>query len=149
MCTLGTVQVLDQGQGDEEYTDFWSYLGDGEIQADSGADEEIDEFTPLLFRVDGDLSKDLEKVAEGSPIQKTSAECQCFSKSDLNDGDVYLMDTGWEIYVWIGSGADSFEKIAAMFAADKYSKMDPRTLELPVHIVKSGRESGRFLSFMS
>lgn len=149
MCTLGTAQVLDQGQGDEDYADFWALLGDGDIQEDAGDDEGVTEFTPLLFRVDGDLSKDLEKVAEGSTIQKTSTECQCFSKSDLDEGNVYLMDTGWEIYVWVGSGADTFEKIAAMFAADKYSKLDPRTLELPVHIVKSGRESDRFLSFLS
>ena len=150
MCTLGTAVVLDQGQGDEDDADFWNYVGgDGDIQPAAGGDDEVTEFTPLLYRVDGDLSKDLEKVKEGSSIQKTSAECKCFSKSDLDDGDVFLMDTGWEIYVWIGSGADKFEKIAAMFAADKYSKMDPRTLELPVHIVKYGHESDRFLSFLS
>jgi len=149
MCTLGTCQVLDQGQGDEEYTDFWAYLGDGDIQPADDGDEGITEFTPLLFRVDGDLSKDLEKVAEGKPIQKTSRECTCLNKSDLREGDVFLMDTGWEIYVWIGTAANKSEKIAAMFAADKYSKLDPRTLELPVEIVKSGNESDRFLSFLS
>jgi Gelsolin repeat len=146
---MGTTVVLDQGQGDDDEADFWKYLGEGEIQPASADDNEVTEFTPLLYRVDGDLTKDLEKVAEGSPIQKTSSVCKCFSKSDLKEEDVFLMDTGWEIYVWVGSGVDKFEKIAAMFAADKYSKMDPRTLELPVHIVKSGHESDRFLSFLS
>ena len=149
MCTLGTVTVLDQGQGDEEYTDFWNYLGDGEIQPDQQDDEGIKEFAPLLFRVDGDMSKDLEQVAEGLPIAKTSRTCTVLNKSDLVEGDVFLMDSGWEIYVWIGSGADHFEKIAAMTAADKYSKQDPRTLELPVHIVKSGHETELFLSYFA
>lgn len=148
MCTLGTVTVLDQGQGDEDCDEFWKYLGDGEIQpADPSADEGLTEFAPLLYRVDGDLSKDLEKVAEGTPIAKTSRNCTCLKKSDLVEGDVFLMDSGWEIYVWMGSGCDRSEKIAAMAAADKYAKMDPRTLELPVHIIKSGNETNTFLSY--
>ena len=146
---MGTVVVLDQGQGDEEDTAFWGYLGDGEIQSATEDDKEITEFAPLLFRVDGDLSKDLDQVATGKPIQKTSKVCTCLEKSDLKEEDVFLLDSGWEIYVWIGSKADQFEKIAAMMAADKYSKQDPRTLELPVHIVKSGHESDRFLSYFA
>ena len=64
MCTLGTVVTLDQGQGDEEYTDFWAYLGeDGEIQPFQDNDDSVKEFAPLLFRVDGDSSKDLQKIA--------------------------------------------------------------------------------------
>jgi len=149
MCTLGTAVVLDQGQGDDEYPDFWKYLGDGEIQPDLDDDEGITEFAPLLFRVDGDASKALDKVAEGTPIQKTSKVCTCLQKSDLDEGDVFLLDSGWEIYVWVGSGADKFEKIAAMTAADRYSKQDPRTLELPVHIIKSGNETKLFLSYFA
>lgn len=149
MCTLGTVTVLDQNQGDEEYTDFWAYLGDGDIQPDLDDDEGITEFAPLLFRVDGDTSKDLELAATGTPVAKTSRTCTCLNKADLIEGDVFLMDSGWEIYVWIGSGADHFEKIAAMTAADKYARQDPRTLELPVHIVKSGYETDRFLAYFA
>lgn len=147
MCSMGTVVVLDQGQGDEEETSFWAYLGDGEIQPAAESDEGITEFAPLLFRVDGDMSKDLDAVATGTPIQKTSRVCNCLDKSELKEEDVFLLDSGWEIYVWIGGKADQFEKIAAMLAADKYSKQDPRTLELPVHIVKSGNETDRFLSY--
>ncbi|CAB9520579.1 Gelsolin (Fragment) (Partial), partial [Seminavis robusta] len=149
MCTMGTVVVLDQGQGDDSEDKFWAYLGDGDIQTDAADDEGVTEFTPLLYRVDGSIAKDLEKVAEGSPVQKTSTDYKCLNKGDLKDDDVFLLDSGWEIYVWIGSKADRYEKIAAMFAADKYSKMDPRTLELPVEIVKSGAESDRFLSYFA
>ena len=153
MCTLGTAVVLDQGQGDDEDTEFWNYLGDGEIQpAQDDDDEGETEFAPLLYRVDGEMTKDLELVATGTPIQETSTQCTCLHKSDLHEDDVFLVDSGWEIYVWIGKGADHYEKIAAMTAADKYSKMGDnsgRTLELPVHIVKSGHETNRFLSYFA
>lgn len=143
---MGTVTTLDQDQGDDEYTEFWDYLGDGTIGEDMEDDEGVLEFEPLLFRVDGDLSKELELKATGQPIQKMSKECTCFQKSLLDEDDVFLIDSGWEIYVWIGKGADRFEKIAAMTAADRYSKKEGRTLELPVHIVKSGNESDSFLA---
>ena len=147
MCTMGTVVVLDQDQGDEEYPEFWKYLGEGTIQPDLDDDEGVTEFAPLVFRVDGDLSKDLELVAEGEPMAKSSKTTPCLSKGVLNEDDVFLLDSGWEIFFWIGKGADRYEKIAAMKAADKYSKKDPRTLELPVHIVKSGNESTKFLDY--
>jgi hypothetical protein len=144
---MGTVVTLDQGQGDEEYTDFWDFLGEGTIGPPMDDDEGIVEFSPILFRVDGDVSKDLQLVATGSSIQKTSKVCNCLKRSDLDEDDVFLLDSGWEIYVWVGKGADRYEKIAAMSAADRYSKKDPRTLELPVHIVKSGQETAKFNSY--
>ena len=148
MCTLGTATVLDQGDGDEEYTDFWAHLGDdGEIGPNQDDDEGITEFSPLLFRVDGDATEELEQVASGSPIQKTSKVVACLQKDALDSGDVFLMDSGWELYVWIGSGADHGEKLAAMAAADRYAKMEPRALQLPVHILKEGHETELFNSY--
>ncbi len=141
---MGTVVTLDQDQGDETYNDFWDRLGQGIIGQDMHDDEGVSQFDPLLFRVDGDLSKDLELIATGKTIQRRSKTFECLNRGDLNDDDVFLIDSGWEIYVWVGKAADRFEKIAAMTAAERYSKIDPRTLELPVHIVKSGRENDRF-----
>lgn len=144
---MSTVVTLDQGQGDDEEGAFWELLGDGTIGPDLGDDEEVKEFEPLLYRVDGDLTKELELVATGAAISKGKARAGAiFKRSALDNDDVFLVDSGWEIYVWVGSGADRHEKIAAMSAADKYSKKELRTLELPVHIVKSGHENESFLS---
>mmetsp|Transcript_23815 Transcript_23815/g.36201 ORF Transcript_23815/g.36201 Transcript_23815/m.36201 type:complete len:375 (-) Transcript_23815:117-1241(-) len=148
MCTLGTATVLQQGDGDEEYTDFWEYLGnDGEIGPDLQDDEEVTEFSPLLFRVDGDASKPLDQVASGTPIQKTSKVVSCLKKGDLDTADVFLLDAGWDIYIWIGKGSDHSEKLAAMGAADRYAKMEPRALNIPVTIVKEGSETDIFNSY--
>ena len=146
---MGTVTTMDENQGDEAYTDFWDILGDGTIGKDMEDDESVSDFKPLLYRVDGDLTKDLELVATGKSIQKTSKNCSCLSRSNLNENDVFLIDSGWEIYVWLGTDADRHEKIAAIYAADRYSKKNPRTLELPVHICKSGYESDSFNSLFA
>lgn len=147
MCTMGTVVVLDQGDGDDEVKEFWDYLGDGTIAPKEDAEPAIAEFAPLLYRVDGDPSKELTKVAEGSPIAKTSKVVPSLKKSDLDSGDVFLVDNGWEIFIWIGKGADLSEKVAAMGAADRYAKIAPRALNLPVEIVKEGSETDNFNAY--
>ena len=161
-CTMGTVTTLDQDQGDEEYSDFWDLIGhEGEIgppKKDTGKDGgKIVEFEPRLYRVDGDLQQDLQLVSTATrKIHKTTAKNNnkrtsdpSFNRTELNEDDVFLVDSGWEIFVWIGSGADRYEKMAAMSAADRYAKLDPRTMELPVHIVKSGHENDAFLALFA
>jgi gelsolin len=153
-CTMGTVTTLDQDQGDEEYPEFWDLIGrDGDIAPYQEEEDEqgMMEFEPRLYRVDGDPQRDLQLVATASRMvhkkspSNTKREADpCFKRTDLKDDDVFLIDSGWDIFVWIGSNADRSEKIAGMNAADRYSKLDPRTVELPVHIVKSGHESDAF-----
>jgi hypothetical protein len=145
MCTLGTAVVLEQGSNDED-EEFWGYLGSGEIGSPVSEEEEPEEFSPVLYRVDGDPTKDLEKVSAGSPVKKGSPTT-CLPKSALEDSDVFLVDAGWEVFVWIGSGADIKEKIAALGAADRLAEIEPRVNYLPVTVVKSGSETDDFLSY--
>jgi len=147
MCTLGTATVLDQGDGDEEYTDFWGYLGKGDIASKVAAEEAITEFTPVLYRVDGDPEKPLEQVANGAFKQRPGKLVRVLDRGSLNEDDVFLMDSGWEVFVWVGKCADTSEKIAAMGAADRFAVMEPRAADLPVTIVKSGKESDLFKSY--
>ena len=119
MCTLGTAKVLDQGDGDDEFTDFWAYLGSGDIASAEEPDEPITEFKPLLFRVDGNPEAKLKEVAKGCFKQRPGKLVRVLDKGSLNEDDVFLMDSGWELFVWIGSAADTSEKIAAMGAADR------------------------------
>mmetsp|Transcript_15157 Transcript_15157/g.31190 ORF Transcript_15157/g.31190 Transcript_15157/m.31190 type:complete len:383 (+) Transcript_15157:4177-5325(+) len=156
LCTLGTVQVIDQDDGDEN-AEFWNYL-----EQDSGGREigdtatdlkersnlvgDLEEFEPKLFRVDGDPSKPLEQVAVGEAVGKNQT-APCFDRSSLDDSDVFLLDTGWKIFVWMGNKADRSEIFAAMRAADRYAETDPRAHDLPVTMLKAGRESDGFSSF--
>ncbi|KAG7371288.1 gelosin/severin like protein [Nitzschia inconspicua] len=144
MCTKGTAVVLDQG--DDEDAEFWSYIGDGQMGAPIPDEEELEEFTPTLYRVDGDPSKPLEKVSTGTTLKKGQCKA-CLDKQALDDSDVFLLDAGWEIFVWIGKGADISEKIAALGAADRLAEVEPRVKHLPVTIVKASAETTDFLYF--
>ena len=149
LCSLGTVTVLAQGEGDDEDSGFWDYLesAGGESSRDIGSPSAgwkerpnptagMEEFTPKLFVVDEDPSKPLEQV--GGDL----------TKSSLNDDDVFLLDTGWKIFVWIGKGASAGEKVAALGAVDRYAEIEPRAKEIPATVVKGGQEhSGFWKSF--
>lgn len=145
MCTQGTVVVLDQGQGDEEAADFWAYLGAGEIGDEDDGDEHVEEFAPLLFKLSADPDEEPEQVAKGETVKVGFAPpAPKLSRAALNDNDVFLLDAGWEIFLWMGSGADRGEKLAAMGKAEAYCKEDLRTADLPLTFCKSGSEPASF-----
>lgn len=148
MCTEGTVTTLDQGHGDEEDEAFWTILGDGEIQEADDKDEEIEEFAPLLFKLCDDPEEEPIQVAKGEKVKfgfgRPTAK---LPKDSLSESDVFLIDAGWEVFVWIGKDADRSEKLSAMAKADAYCKTDPRTADLPLTIVKSGWEPSSFNQF--
>lgn len=151
MCTMGTVVTLDQGDGDEECNDFWQHLqDDGEIGPDLQDDEEeVTVFRPQLYRVDGDLSVPLQKVAQGIRIKRGAASKRCIHRTFLDEDDVFLLYCGWELFVWIGKDADAMEKLAAMKAADRFAKQEPKAANIPLTVVKSGRETDAFLAFFA
>jgi hypothetical protein len=159
------VTVLTQGDGDDEDEEFWNYLERGD-SAGAGRSKAIGststgwkerknlaaslkEFKPKLFAVDADPTKPLEQVGLGELIKKTAKAKMggFFNKSSLDDNDVFLLDTGWKLFVWIGKAADSGERVAALGAADRYAEIDPRAKELPVTVIKAGKESTGFFSF--
>jgi hypothetical protein len=170
LCTLGTVTVLTQGDGDDEDEEFWNYLERGESGGSSGSRvgrskaigrtstgwkerknlaSALKEFQPKLFAVDADPSKPLQQVGFGELIKKTAmAKMGGFlNRGSLDDNDVFLLDTGWKLFVWIGKAADSGERVAALGAADRYAEIEPRAKELPVTVIKAGQESAGFFSF--
>jgi len=169
LCTLATVTVLTQGDGDDEDEEFWNYLERGGSGDSGGAGRSkaigststgwkprknlvasLKEFKPKLFAVDADPTKPLEQVSLGELIKKTAKAKMggFFNKSSVDDdNDVFLLDTGWKLFVWIGKAADSGERVAALGAADRYAEIDPRAKELPVTVIKAGKESAGFFSF--
>lgn len=142
MCTEGTVTVLESSDEDE---DFWNYLGDGDIQDPS--EEEgavVSEFVPILYKLSADPDEAPEEIMKAdNPITSLGevvSESCCFDKSLLDDTDVFLLDCGWEIFIWIGNNADKSEKIHAVAKGQNYTKNDPRTMSLPMTLLKSGQE---------
>jgi hypothetical protein len=115
MCTLGTAQVMEQGEGDEEeeYQEFWDHLGEGEIQKNEDADggfidpetinrgnsatapdggPEPTEENPVLFQINWVGKK---RTLTRVPL----------SKSSLNEGDSFILCAGSaKVWCWHGRG---------------------------------------------
>ena len=150
MATECTVTVLDQGTNDasEEGDGFWALLtgNAGDIgQSDEASDDEVVEFMPLLYRLGGHSP---ELVAEGEPIKIGWAKASPkIDKAVLDESDIFLLDAGWEIFVWMGKNADRSERLGAMGYIDTYGQKEVRAKYLPSSIVKSGYEASKFLSF--
>eukprot|EP00977_Amphora_coffeiformis_P027319 scaffold34603_cov212-Amphora_coffeaeformis.AAC.12 len=150
MCTQGTSVTLEQG--DDSGADaegFWTILGtEGEIGPAEEGDELVQEFTPALFRITGD--RQVLHVADAAKVHRGAASAVALHKLDrklLDDDDVFLLDAGWEVYLWVGNGSDKDEKIAGLTKADEYLQGTPRTANLPLTIIKSGWETPDFLEF--
>jgi hypothetical protein len=176
LCTKGTVMVLDQGDGDDDdpETDFWAYFNDTNSDIGPPADDDqddvvVDEFAPLLFKLkngpggndgyddegddfddDFDNHNEPEQVGKGETVKLGNGVTDSrLDRSLLDDSDVFLLDAGWEIFVWIGKDADRSEKLGAVTKADAYTQGDLRTIELPVQFVKSGMEPSDFLQYFA
>lgn len=150
-CSEGTVVVLDQGDGDEEVADFWGYLGEeGEISPADELDSEVEVFAPLLFKLSTDFDVEPEQVNKGGEVTiRFGTPDPPIPRSSLEETDVYVLDAGWELFCWIGKDCDRSEKLSAISMADRYCQEDPRTVDLPMAIVKSGWEGPDFKKYFS
>jgi gelsolin len=147
MCTEGTVNVLEQGAGDDEDADFWTYLGnEGEIREADDRDEAVEEFCPLLFKLPSDGDDEPEQVAKGEETTYGSPVAK-IPRDHLQESDVLLLDSGWEIFLWMGASADKAAKVSALAKAEAYCRDDPRTADLPLTLVKSGYEPYDFSAY--
>jgi advillin len=70
------------------------------------------------------------------------AEVHRFSQQDLCQDDVYLLDTGREIFMWIGHNSNAQEREHAAEAALDYAAKAPdgRRADTPVFKVIAGSE---------
>jgi hypothetical protein len=69
-----------------------------------------------------------------------------FDQSDLNDEDVYLLDTFTQLFVWIGGKSTQEEKDKAVDFAAAYARDadDGRDPDLPIIRVIAGEEPPMF-----
>lgn len=150
MCTQGTSVTLEQGEdADSDAEKFWEQLGtDGEIGPAEDGDECIQEFPPTLYRITDDHQ--VLHVAEAEKVRRSAASAVVqhkIKRSLLDDDDVFLLDAGWDVFLWVGNGSDKEEKMAGLSKADEYLQSTPRTANLPLTILKSGWETPDFLEF--
>lgn len=71
-----------------------------------------------------------------------------YDQSDLNDEDVFLLDTYTQLFVWIGSQSTEEEKTKAIDFAAQYIREidDGRDADIPIIRVHAGQEPAMFSS---
>ncbi|KAM6200601.1 villin-1 isoform 2-T2 [Sarcoramphus papa] len=124
--------VIAEGQ---EPPEFWLALGGKSQYANSKRlQEENPSVSPRLFECSNKTGTFL------------ATEIVDFTQDDLEEDDVYLLDTWDQVFFWIGNGANKSEKEAAAVMAQEYLRSHPsgRDLDTPIIVVKQGHEPPTF-----
>ncbi|NWZ42132.1 VILI protein, partial [Brachypodius atriceps] len=124
--------VIAEGQ---EPPEFWLALGGKSQYASSKRlQEENSSVSPRLFECSNKTGTFL------------ATEIIDFTQDDLEESDVYLLDTWDQVFFWIGKGANESEKEAAAVMAQEYLRTHPsgRDLDTPIIVVKQGYEPPTF-----
>ncbi|NXP58450.1 VILI protein, partial [Chloropsis cyanopogon] len=124
--------VIAEGQ---EPPEFWLALGGKSQYASSKRlQEENPSVSPRLFECSNKTGTFL------------ATEIIDFTQDDLEESDVYLLDTWDQVFLWIGKGANESEKEAAAVMAQEYLRSHPsgRDPDTPIIVVKQGYEPPTF-----
>ena len=124
------VEVLDE-ESTSKTDIFYTTLSDDPLETEQGIHvvHNSSNFTPCMFRLSDATGKLILTKLDG-PI----------SKSKLDEKDVFLVDTGKQVFVWIGRETTADEKKNAMSYAHNYLKDTDHPL-VPVTCIKSGSSS--------
>lgn len=136
---LPKITVIEEGKDDNDT--FWEHLGGkGPIPtAEEGGDDILDQVSAqkvekkLFHLSDSKGSLQLTPVASGK-----------VTKSMLDPNDVFLFDTGFEIFIWIGSAASANERKASLGEAQNYLKSSGRPVFLPISKVQEKSQIATF-----
>lgn len=133
VCPDRSPEVISEGSEPDE---FWSAIGGkGDYSREFDLDKPI--LDPRLFHV---------RVMPASGKYR-AVEINEFEQKDLVPDDVMILDSGDEIYVWIGKDADAEEKKKAMEMAQEYLAKDPterNEKNTLIFSVKQGEEPSSF-----
>lgn len=134
--------------------DFWTTLGgtEAEVMSAKDADAKKAQESPA----DASFSKDEVKVlqvsdATGSIVFKAiePADGKAYTTAQLDTNDVFIVDSGIEIFIWRGKGASKKEKSQAWKLVDQYIEENNRPTTLPVTAIDEGKVNSVFSSSFS
>jgi len=138
---LPKIHVYEEGDK-EVAAEFWKLLGGQpstiksaeEGGDDNEAEKKMNEEKKLFRLSDASGKLEFAEVAKGKAIKR----------SQLDPSDVFILDTGAEVFAWIGKGASTMEKKKAMQYAQDYLTKYNRPLYIPIARVLQGGENEVF-----
>nr|XP_033801615.1 villin-1 isoform X1 [Geotrypetes seraphini]XP_033801616.1 villin-1 isoform X1 [Geotrypetes seraphini]XP_033801617.1 villin-1 isoform X1 [Geotrypetes seraphini]XP_033801619.1 villin-1 isoform X1 [Geotrypetes seraphini] len=128
----GEKVVIAEGQ---EPNEFWAALGGKSQYANNKRlQEESQDVTPRLFECSNKTGKFI------------ATEITDFNQDDLEEDELFLLDTWDQLFFWIGKNANEKEKKDAAITAQEYLKSHPsgRDPDTPIIVVKQGFEPPTF-----
>jgi gelsolin len=127
------VIVVDEDGGD--LAPFWAFFGGPQKIPEACAQEPAHiEPTKALYQFsDASGSLKFTKVGEGQ-----------LNRSSLNSNDVFILDSGDHVTVWVGKGASAQERKYALQRALDYFKQNNRPSSLPISKISEGHENEAF-----
>jgi len=134
----GLPKIVNIDQNDKDPNeDFWALLGGRtEIAGDQGGDEDWEtKEDKILYQLsDAGGRMEFNKIAEANRV----------TRDKLDTRDVFVLDVGMEIFVWIGKGSSEGEKKESMVVGSKYLRDNKRPNYLPITRMHEGSENPVF-----
>ena len=94
-------------------------------------------FSPQLYKLsDASGTMEFTMIAEGK-----------LARDMLDPNDVFILDNGAQVFIWIGSGTSFAEQTNAMPYAHNYLMKTDHPL-IPCTSMKQGRETREFLKYL-
>jgi len=129
-----TVHVIAEGETSADSAAFWKLLGhDAPVSIPATASKTAAPPTEkVLLKVSdaGAATGDVQVTKVGSGAEVT--------KDKLNSGDVFLLDTGKSVYVWIGKSSSAVEKKHSLAVAQKYLAQNHRPNQSIARVLEGG-----------
>jgi len=135
------IVVIDQGDKDVPQK-FWQLLGGKEkIRIDSSPDAAWEKSSGRrMFQLsDAGGTMEFNIIGEGRAL----------SSKKLISEDVFIVDVGSQVYIWVGSGSSKQEKTKAMTYAQQYLKDYKRPSCTPLIRIAEGNEPEEFTQALS
>jgi len=123
------VDRFDEGSEDPV---FWKLLG-GKKPIAAKAAEAPPQEKVLLRLSDASGSMKFQEISRGK-----------VKRSSLKDDDVFIFDTGFEVFAWIGHKTSNLERKSALSCAEKYVKEHNKPEHTPIARIIQGGENEIF-----
>jgi len=126
--------VLEEGKDlSADAKKFWSYFG-GEKDLPAAIPDTPQKHNKKLFKLSDATGK------------LRMEECKTVSMKSLDTNDSFILDAGYEIFVWVGKKASKEEKAKGLAFATDYLFKNDRPKHLPICRILEGGENDTFIA---
>jgi len=132
--------IIEEQQTGEDADHFWNLLG-GKTTPKPASEAYRTRDLPFAEKKLMKLTIHSEANHTFTPVA-SGGDCK---RSLLNSKEIFLFDSGTEIYVWIGKSAGMSGKLQAYYAAEKYLAGSPDRGLIPISTTNEAHPAPNFL----